>query len=57
MTLANCTQIAQRPSAKAGHIPSWRKSYERYALSPVAAVSQWSLPLLSAAIRGTDGQT
>jgi len=50
MTLANCTQIAQRPSAKAGHIPSWRKSYERYALSPVAAVAVSRDP-------GTDGQT
>ena len=38
----------ERPSAfQAGHIPSWRGSYERYALSPVAAVSQWSLLLLS----------
>ena len=36
------------PSAnEAGHIPSWRGSRERYALSPVAAVSRWSLRLLS----------
>ena len=43
-----------RPSAnEAGHISSWRGSYERYALWPVAAVSGWLLlllsPLLSAA--------
>jgi hypothetical protein len=37
-----------RPSAfQAGHIPSWRGSCECYALSPVAAVSGWLLPLLS----------
>jgi hypothetical protein len=37
-----------RPSAfPAGHIPSWRGSCERYALSSVAAVSRWPLPLLS----------
>ena len=58
ITLANCTLIARRPSAfQAGHIPSWRGSCERYALSSVAAVSRWLLlllsPLLSAALRGT----
>jgi hypothetical protein len=41
---------------QAGHIPSWRGSCERYALSPVAAGSRWLLlllsPLLSAPIRG-----
>ena len=37
-----------RPSAfQAGHIPSWRGSCERYALSPIAAASRWSLLLLS----------
>ncbi len=37
-----------RPSAfQAGHIPSWRGSSERYALSPVAAACRWSLLLLS----------
>jgi hypothetical protein len=37
-----------RPSAfQAGHIPSWHGSCECYALSPVAAVSRWSLLLLS----------
>jgi hypothetical protein len=37
-----------RPSAfQAGHIPSWRESRERYALSPVADDSGWLLPLLS----------
>ncbi len=46
----------RRPSAfQAGHIPSWRRSCERYALSPVAADSGWPLlllsPLLSAATR------
>jgi hypothetical protein len=40
----------ERPSVfQAGHIPSWRGSCERYALSPVAAVSRWLLLLLSAA--------
>ena len=38
----------ERPSVfQAGHIPSWRGSCERYALSPVAAVSRWLLLLLS----------
>jgi hypothetical protein len=38
----------ERPSAfQAGHIPSWRESCERYALSPTAASSGWLLPLLS----------
>ena len=37
-----------RPSAfQAGHMPSWRGSCERYALSPVAAACRWSLLLLS----------
>jgi hypothetical protein len=41
-----------RPSAfQAGHIPSSRGSCGSYALSPVAAVSRWLLPLLSAAVR------
>ena len=48
MTLVNCTLIARRPSAfQAGHIPSWHKSSERYALSPVAADSGRLLLLLS----------
>ena len=48
MTLVNCTLIARRPSVfQAGHIPSWRGSCERYALSPVAAACRWSLLLLS----------
>src|SRR6476646_266803 len=39
----------RRPSAfQAGHIPSWRGSSERYALSPVAAGSRGLLLLLSA---------
>src|ERR1017187_4676532 len=33
----------RRPSAKAGHIPSWRRSCERPALSPIAAAYRWSL--------------
>jgi hypothetical protein len=49
----DCTPIARRPPAKAGHIPSWRGSCERYPLSLVAADSGWQLlllsPLLSAA--------
>jgi hypothetical protein len=32
---------------EAGHIPSWRGSCERYALSAVAAGRRWSLLLLS----------
>ena len=36
-----------RPSANAGHIPSWRGFCERYPLSPVAAGCRWSLLLLS----------
>ena len=40
---------------QAGHIPSWRGSCERYALSPVAAACRWLLlllsPLLSAVVR------
>jgi hypothetical protein len=40
--------IARRPSAfQAGHIPSWRKFSERYALPTVAADSGWLLLLLS----------
>jgi hypothetical protein len=36
------------PSAfQAEHIPSWRGSCERYALSPVADGGRWSLLLLS----------
>jgi len=54
MTLANCTLIARRPSAQAGHIPSWPGSCECSALPPVAVACGWSLllltPLLSAAI-------
>jgi hypothetical protein len=46
---------AGRPSAfQAGHIPSWRESCERHALSPVAAAGRRPLlllsPLLSAAV-------
>ena len=37
-----------RPSAKAGHIPSWRGSCGCYVLSPVTGASRWLLPLLSA---------
>ena len=37
------------PAFQAGHIPSWHKSSERYALSLVAAGSRWLLLLLSAA--------
>jgi hypothetical protein len=33
-------------SFQAGHIPSWRRSYKRYALPPVAAGSRWLLLLL-----------
>jgi hypothetical protein len=48
MTLANCTLIARRPSAfQAGHIPSWHKLCERYALSPVIAACHRLLLLLS----------
>ena len=37
-----------RPSAfQAGHIPSWRESYESYAPSPAADDSGWLLLLLS----------
>jgi hypothetical protein len=37
-----------RPSVfQAGHIPSWRESYESYALPPVADDSGWLLLLLS----------
>ena len=32
---------------QAGHFPSWRRSCERYALSPVAVACNWSLLLLS----------
>jgi hypothetical protein len=39
---ARCAVPTDRPSVfQAGHIPGWRGSWERYALSPVAAVSQW----------------
>jgi hypothetical protein len=39
------------PSAfQAGHIPSWRRSCESHALSPVAAGRRWLLLLLSATI-------
>jgi len=34
-------------SFQAGPIPSWHESCELYALSPVAAVSRWLLPLQS----------
>jgi hypothetical protein len=38
----------ERPSAfQAGHIPSWRGSYECYALPPDAAACRWLLLLLS----------
>jgi hypothetical protein len=57
--------MAPRPSAfQTGHIPSWRGSCQRYALSLVADVSGWLLlslsPLLSAAdpvphLRGLSG--
>ena len=46
--LAVALVLTGRPSVfQAGHIPSWRGSCERYALSPVAAASHWSLLLLS----------
>jgi hypothetical protein len=42
---------------QAGHIPSWRGLYERYALSPVADACRWLplllSPLLSVAVRVT----
>jgi len=42
--------VEGRPSAfQAGHIPSWRGSCERYALSLVAAACRWLLLLLSPA--------
>jgi hypothetical protein len=45
---ARCAVPTRRSSVfQAGHIPSWRRSYERYALSPVAGVSRWLLLLLS----------
>jgi hypothetical protein len=52
----DCTPIARRPSAfQAGHIPSWHRSCESYALSPVAGACRWLLlllsPLLSAPVR------
>jgi hypothetical protein len=37
----------RRCTVQARHIPSWRRSCGSYALSPVAAVSRWLLPLLS----------
>jgi hypothetical protein len=45
-----------RPSVfQAGHIPSWHRSCESYALSPVAGACRWLLlllsPLLSAPVR------
>ena len=40
--------LTRRPSAfQAGHIPSWQKSCECYALSPVAGAYRWLLLLLS----------
>jgi len=42
------TALILRPSAfQAGHIPSWRESYESYALPPVADDGGWLLLLLS----------
>ena len=41
--------ICRPPLLQAEHIPSWRGWCERYALSPVADGSWWSLLLLSAA--------
>src|SRR5690242_393189 len=51
----------ERPSAfQAGHIPSWRGSPERHALSPVVAGGRWWLlllsRLLSAAVRRAGGR-
>jgi len=44
---------------QAGHIPSWQRPCERYALSPVAADGRWWLllpsPLLSIAVDGARG--
>jgi hypothetical protein len=53
---AKCSARARRPSAfQAGHIPSWHRSCESYALSPVAGACRWLLlllsPLLSAPVR------
>ena len=45
VTVQQCGRTIVR--FRAGHIPSWRGSCERYALSPVVAVSRWSLLLLS----------
>jgi hypothetical protein len=45
-----------RRSSQAGRMPSWHRSYECYALSPVAAGCRWLLPLLSAAIRERGGR-
>ena len=45
----------RRPSVfQAGHIPSWRGSYESYALSPVADDSGWLLLLLSPLLSAVD---
>ena len=43
--------VEGRPSVfQAGHIPSWRRSCECCARSPVAGVSRWSLLLLSSSL-------
>jgi len=42
------TALSNDLPLQAGHIPSWRRSCECYALWPVAAVSGWLLLLLSA---------
>src|ERR1700738_5332295 len=47
--------VARQSVFQAGHIPSWHGSYERYALSPVAAVGHWLLLLLSASITRAGG--
>ena len=50
---ARCAEWARRPSAfQAGHIPSWQKSCECYALLPVAGACCWLLLLLSPLLSG-----
>jgi hypothetical protein len=50
--VVRCAVPTRRPSAfQAGHIPSWRESCERYALSSVADVCRWLLLLLSPLLR------
>ena len=49
--------VEGRPSAfQAGHIPSWHRSCESYALSPVAAACRWLLLLLSPLLSARPGR-